>query len=222
MPARLRRSSSKFPKKQRLFRSIAGITIVEMVAVIGIITALGTMVVLAVRDVNNKANVTTAGYTQKYLQTGVQLYRADMGFYPPDVVRGWDPGLIKKLPWNPDIDAGDTVPAPYNVAGTKWTDLPCGTDVACTAIINVRWKGPYISQWPRYTPWRGKYDYNYWASNTTRYGCAVPKGVYTGVQKDYTNSTGGISAEGEALMIQEGFDNEQCVNGESQMLLWRL
>ncbi len=199
-----------------LEKKVRAFTLMELLVVMSIIALLSTVVYASVTSARQKALVTKAGLTQKEMTKAAELYFDDMGFYPPDVSRGWDPGFERSLPWNPDIDAGATVPAPYDFSGTDCSHCP--TD--WQDIVAARWRGPYLP-WPKVTPWGGRYDYNYWAVDMSRSGCIVTAGIYAGVQGDYSNNNI-IPPASEQEMINKNFDNEACINGESQLLLWKL
>ncbi len=185
-----------------------GFTLMEIVIVIAIIAILAAIVFGAVKVGNEDALVTKAGEQQKLMAVAMQLYYTDMGFYPPDVNRGWDPGFVKSLPWNPDGTG---------TAGTDCSHCPSNWQT----IVAERWAGPYLPEWSQSTPWGGKWDYNYWPETNPRSGCILPAGVYVGVQGDYSNNHT-IPLSAEEKMIDRNFDGEQCINGESQMLLWPL
>lgn len=183
-----------------------------MIAIIGI---LASIVLVSLRTVRQAANVVVAGEQQRRMRIASELYSDDMGFDAPDVVRGWDPGFARPMPWNPDEEAGETPSGGYDTPGTNCSHCPSDWE----SIVQDRWNGPYMSTWPRFTPWKGKYDYNYWGSGANRYGCTLPAGIYVGVQGDYNNENT-IPQSEEEDMIEKGFDFEQCLNGESQMALW--
>jgi hypothetical protein len=152
-----------------------------------------------------------------------EVYITDVGFYPPDVSRGWDPGLAQPLPY----DATDST----QDCNTDQAACVCGQYLACDGgptlpsnfpvdwidTAEANWEGPYIAQWPTNTPWGGTYDYNYWPTATVRNGCTVPPGIYLGIE-----STGGFTLDPqvEQTIFNEGLDNDGCSNnGEVQMLL---
>lgn len=191
-----------------------GFTLIEMLVVVANIGILATIVMAGVRGAREKSDVLVTGLQQRELTRAVELYYDDMGFYPPDVNRGWDPGFAKSLPYNPDIDAGDTVPSPYDTSGTSCSHCPSNWQT----VVQSRWNGPYIPEWPRQTRWRGKYDYNYWPTAMTRGACTVQPGIYIGVQGDYSNSKT-IPQSAETTMIEKKYDSEECENQESQMQL---
>lgn len=185
-----------------------GFTLVEIVVVIAITAFLASLAYPSIFESKENTRVLDTGLTQKELTRATEAYFRDMGFYPPDVNRGWDPGFEKSLPWNPDgqtVSGVDTSTVP-----SDWQD-----------IIAEKWAGPYML-WQKSTPWGGRYDYNYWETAKTRNGgCVVPKGIYAGAQGDYSNNNT-VPSSAEQKMITKGFDADGCLNGESQLLLWRL
>jgi prepilin-type N-terminal cleavage/methylation domain-containing protein len=201
----------------RIFPRQQGFSAMEILIVVAIIAILGTIVLASVHYGRDSSLVTKAGEQQKLMAVAIQLYYTDMGFYPPDVNRGWDPGLMQPLPLNPDMAAGETVPSGYNTSGTDCSHCPSNWQT----VVAQRWKGPYMPEWSRSTPWGGKWDYNYWPETNVRAGCTLPAGVYVGIQGDYYGNNN-IPAAAEQRMINNNFDAEQCINGESQMLLWPL
>jgi len=189
-------------------RKEKGFTLVELLVVIGIVGLLSSIILLNLRDAREKSRVASAGGTARNLRLASELYYADMGFYPPDVNRGWDPGFMQPLPYNPDT--GDHTLPSCDHCPADWD-----------TIVQAKWSGPYLGFWPQFTPWGGKYDYNYWSTATTRYGCIVPAGIYVGVQGDYNNQHT-IPVYAEQLMVNQGYDTDGCINGESQMILIKL
>lgn len=185
-----------------------GFTLVELLVVISIIGLLSSTIFASVNLARQKGGFAQAIANAKALKTAAELYNDQMGFFPPDTGRGWDPGFMRALPWNPDTGA-TTIPA------CAW--CPAGWDT----IAQQRWNGPYLASWPNFTPWNGKYDYNYWPSGSVRYGCTVPPGVYIGIQRDYAD-VNPISQQAEQLMLDQRIDNDGCLNGEAQLILFRL
>lgn len=189
-------------QKQRAF------TLIELLVVIAIIGLLATIVLISLNRARMKGKIAQAVSNARVLKIATELYYDDMGFYPPDVNRGWDPGFMQPLPYNPDIE--ETIIPSCGHCPAGWEN-----------IAQARWKGPYLSRWPQFTPWQGKYDYNYWEAGATRYGCTVPAGIYVGVQRDYDDENP-IPTDAEQLMVNQGHDFDGCLNGEAQMILIRL
>ncbi len=194
-----------------------GFTLIELLVVIAIIGILASVVLVNLSGAREKAKVAISGKQQRRMTIAVELYYDDMGFYPPDVNRGWDPGLVKPLPWSPDEGTTDPPSGTYSDPGTDCSHCPSNWQ---TSVQN-NWSGPYLQRWPRYTPWKGKYDYNYWTTETNRDGCILQPGIYIGVEGDYQDDHT-IPEDSEEMMINKGFDEEACLNNESQMLLWPL
>ena len=196
---------------------LAGIrsyTLIELLVVVTIIVIFSIISLGAYGSMIESARVAKAGLIQSQMTKAIELYHFEVGFYPPDVNRGWDPGLVQALPWNADTAAGDPPGGSYATAGENCDHCPANWE----NIVQERWNGPYISLWPRFTPWDGKYDYNYWPTGTDRGGCSLPAGIYIGVQGDYENNNV-IPSSAEDKMIEKKFEFENCKNGESQILL---
>lgn len=189
-------------------KKYSGFTLIELLVVISIIGLLASVVMTSLNGTREKGRVAQAVSNADALRKAVELYSFQMDFYPPDVGRGWDPGLVRTLPWNPDTGA-TTIPACGH--------CPAGWDT----LVQARWNGPYVGAWPQVTPWGGKYDYNYWPTGTVRYGCTIAPGVYIGIQRDYADQNP-ITAAGEQAMLDRGLDADGCLNGEAQMVLFKL
>ena len=182
-----------------------GFTLIELLVVISIIGLLSAVGYTIYSSSVKRGKIAQAVSNAKDLQQATNLYLTTTGFYPPDLGRGWDPGYMQLIPTNPDD--GST-----NVA-------------ALNAVVpldaQAKWDGPYLTEWPKLTPWGGKYDYNYWPVGASRYGCTVPAGVYMGIQGDYSNNNT-VPLEEEQQMIGMGLDQDGCLNGEVQMKLLSL
>jgi prepilin-type N-terminal cleavage/methylation domain-containing protein len=91
-----------FFKKRKVPFFRKSFTLIELVVVIAIIAILTGIIAINVSTFLEKAKVAAAGVTQSQMRKAVDTYFADMGFFPPDVNRGWDPGFMQPVPWSPD------------------------------------------------------------------------------------------------------------------------
>lgn len=204
-------------RKQLLYTSnytsenLSGFTLIELLVVIAIIGLLSSVLFVSLRKEQEKARRTVALSNQRQLQKAVELYYNNMGFYPPDVTRGWDPGISKALPNN--LDFGKN-------CATNPADCPICNNCPADWISRVQnnWRGPYTVTWPNTAPWGGKYDYNNWNATTTRYGCDIPPGIYIGTQRNYDDSNP-IPSDSEQWFLDNQMDADKCLNGESQLQL---
>ena len=189
-----------------------GVTLVELMMVVSIISILTTHATPTYQVNRGKAQGVSTGAIKKSMTQAAQYYELDMGFYPPDVNRGWDPGFERAFPWNPDVEDGSH----NGNAGIRCDHCPDDW----IDIVAKRWDGPYM-KWPSRTAWQGRFDYNIWDGPRNRYGCTVRPGIYAGAQGDYQNNNN-VPIIVEEYMIDIGIDDDQCVNGESQLLLFPL
>ncbi|MDR3642364.1 MAG: prepilin-type N-terminal cleavage/methylation domain-containing protein [Candidatus Doudnabacteria bacterium] len=202
----------------------SGFTLIELLVVISIIGLLASVVLVTVSNARESAKRATAVENIKQLQIALEIYATDMGFYPPDVSRGWDPGIAQALPYDTTGSGND--------CATNLASCICNNYLTCTGsspdnipanwinIVQTNWCGPYTIKWPIFTPWGGVYDYNYWPVTTDRNGCMVPPGIYLGIE---SGSGFTLDPGTEQTLYNEGLDNDGCPNnGEVQMLLVKL
>lgn len=197
--------------------SSQGFTLIELLVVMAMIGILAGAVLSTVQYALQDTQTITTGQVKQQLTKASQLYWVDMGFYPPDVNRGWDPGFVRPLPWNSDIEDGESVPGWASTPGTDCSHCPADWE----DIVAQRWAGPYVSAWPDETAWQGEFDYNYWPSSVTRNGgCVVSPGIYAGAQANYDNDDETrVPDRAEQKLVELGLDDDGCVNQESQLLL---
>lgn len=213
-------SNFDFTDRQPYVKNGAGFTLVELLVVIAIIGLLASVALVALNGARTKAKVAVAATNQRQLQKALEIYYNDMGFYPPDVGRGTDPGFAKPLASNPDTSQDCNIrPGDCPVCAAP----QCPSD--WIAQVQAKWRGPYIASYPNTTPWGGKYDYNYWPAGADRYIdqntgilCHVPPGIYVGIQGDYTDNYM-IPSDAEKQMLNLKVDNDGCLDGESEMML---
>jgi prepilin-type N-terminal cleavage/methylation domain-containing protein len=190
-----------------------GFTLIELLVVIAILGLLASVILVKAHDARERARVAIAMTNQRQLQKAIEMYYNDIGFYPPDVNRGWDPGISQRLPYNKDLG---------NDCEINPADCPACSSCPADWInqVKARWKGPYTASWPNTAPWGGKYDYNNWTATTTRYGCSVPPGIYIGTQRNY-DDTNPIPPQQEQWFLDQDMDADNCLNGEAQLMLIR-
>ena len=189
-----------------------GFTMIELLVVITILVAATLIGFQAVPYAIDKGKIGEAIANAKLISEAADLYSTDMGFYPPDVDRGCDPGFLEKLP--------HTVESPSWACNTK-TYIPDYHPSDWQSRLDEFWLGPYIRDWNKLTPWGGKYDYNYWPDGAVRYGECIAPGVYIGVQRDYSNNNP-IPSHAEQRMLDDGVDKDLVLNGEAQLLVLKL
>lgn len=182
-------------------------------AVISIMGFIASLILSSLAQARENARRVVALSNQRQLQKAMELYYNDMGFYPPDVNRGWDPGIARALPYNKDLGKD---------CATNSADCPVCTNCPADWVSQAQknWHGPYTASWPNTAPWGGKYDYNNWSATTTRYGCQVPPGIYIGTQRNYDESNP-IPQASEIWFLNNHLDADNCLNGESQLQLIR-
>lgn len=190
-----------------------GFTLIELLVVIAIIGILSSIVLSSLAIARDKAGTAVGVSTQREVQKALEQYYDDMGFYPPDVNRGFDPGLAKPLPYNPDTGQDCNV----NSADCP-ACIPSNCPSNWQAIVAQKWKGPYIGTWPNKTYWGGTYDYNFWPTINFRDSCLDPAGIYIGIEPSY-DGTHAIPSAQEQALLDKHIDSDGCLNAEAQMLL---
>jgi prepilin-type N-terminal cleavage/methylation domain-containing protein len=188
-----------------------GFTLIELMTVIAIITTLSMAGLFTYAQVYNRSRVTEAIGKVQEISEAVEAYNADVGFYPPDAKPpntnpGQSPGLT--VPIVSCDPAVRTCPAGWNPAAADRSPFSGGLG---------KWNGPYlqgsISAFPS-TPWKGKYEYDYFINSFSVAGCTYPAGVYIAILPP-------IPPEAEQAMIKQGFDSSVCpaVNGEVRHII---
>jgi general secretion pathway protein G len=104
-----------------------GFTLIELLVVIAIIAILAAVIAPNAFKAIEKSKVSRVKAEAKALRAAALSYYADMGFFPPDVNRGSDPGIYSKVTTN--LSPQEQI------------------------ILDNNWQGPYIDKWPETTPW---------------------------------------------------------------------
>jgi len=189
---------------------IGGFTFTELIVVVSIIAVLTSASIMGAINISQHARRVRARDDVQALIHGVLQYQIDMGFFPPDVWSGIDPGLTQPLPNNPY----GFYPGP---GGGIWTN-DAGLPSNWQDIVNERWNGPYIEHFPQFTPWKGLYDYNYWPTPSACH----PHGIYIGIQPMADTGANSIPAVDEQYFIDEQIDVDGCNNRYVQVLIQSL
>ncbi|MFA5118643.1 MAG: type II secretion system protein [Candidatus Omnitrophota bacterium] len=183
-----------------------GFTLIELIVVIAVIAILASIIAPNAFKAIEKSKISRAMGDAKAFRVGATSYYSDIGFWPPDINRGFDPGFMRPVPWNPDGYGGPM--------GLVTTGYPADWQ----ARVQATWEGPYVEKWACFTPWKGKYDWNYWPTGATRYGVTVDPGCYVGIQRDYAD-VNGIPTHSEQSMVNSSFDADGAVNSETQLMM---
>jgi type II secretory pathway pseudopilin PulG len=199
--------------------ALAGFTLIELMLIVLLISALANIAMVSIGDSIDLAKLAAAQQTVKIIERAVAQYYSDVGFLPPDVHRGYDPGLARPLPYNYEknvdcnVRAGDcAIGAATALQACTW----CSVD--WTTQVLARWHGPYLASWPQSTPWGGKYDWNPWVTPFDRNGCIVAANTYISIEGDYNNANV-VPPRLEQRAIDRGLDTDRCINGEIEMLV---
>ena len=118
-----------------------GFTLIELLVVIAIISLLTSASFASIQEAREKSRMAQGLVTTRALRDAAEIYFDDMGFYPPDVNRGWDPGFMQALPTN------------HATGATSNVCDDCPADWLTT--LAARWHGPYVSSWTITSPWGG-------------------------------------------------------------------
>ena len=119
-----------------------GFTLIELLIVIAIIGILAAIIAPNAFNAIERAKIARVISDLNAIKTASLIYYSDMGFWPPDVNRGIDPGFMHPYPWNPFTDVIDPGLAYSNTVSPNWTDT-----------VDANWDGPYLEKWPLTHPW---------------------------------------------------------------------
>ncbi len=132
----------------------SGFTLVELVVALGILGLLVGMGFIYSKFVRHKAFMAIFYSDIRQVKIAANRFEQDMGFYPPDVWRGVDPGLIEKYGWK---NGGHSA---------QWDDLDLSN-----------WNGPYLENWKdgwKASPFGGLYDWDNYGAGVDYMGIKGP------------------------------------------------
>jgi len=127
-----------------------GFTLLELVMVSGVAMMLMVMGLMTTKHVRNRAMLAVFQTDIRIVKEAAIRFEQDVGFFPPDVWRGIDPGLVNKDGWQ---EGGHSA---------TWEEMDLS-----------RWNGPYLKKW-KLNPWGGLYDWDNYPSHYTCWG--IPGG----------------------------------------------
>lgn len=179
------------------YKTKKAFSLVELIVVIAIISILAAIALPSIFEAIEKSRISRAKADTLALKNAAIAYYADMGFLPPDVNRGEDPGLFKLTATN-------------------------STNSSLTAEqkskLSANWNGPYIDKWPDKTPWGGKYDWQSWRVSTTRGNATVDAGCYVSIVSTASgNPEGTVPPKAQVQLVNEGFDSDGS-SGNNEVL----
>ncbi|MCZ7587217.1 MAG: prepilin-type N-terminal cleavage/methylation domain-containing protein [Deltaproteobacteria bacterium] len=116
-----------------------GFTTLELVVALAIVGVLYASFYMSAKWARDRALHALFMADIRQVKIAATRFETDIGFFPPDVWRNVDPGLIAKNGW---AQGGHSA---------KW-ETPDLSD----------WRGPYLENWPvwKRNPWGGTYDWD--------------------------------------------------------------
>ncbi|MCZ7587218.1 MAG: type II secretion system GspH family protein [Deltaproteobacteria bacterium] len=126
-------------KKLTVRRSRMGFSILDIMIALAIVGILASVYNFTMKWSRERAMVALFMADARQVKVAATRFFQDTGFFPPDVSRDVDPGLIAVDGWK---NGGHSA---------KWDDLDL-TD----------WRGPYLENWSAWkrNPWGGSYDWD--------------------------------------------------------------
>lgn len=134
----------------KLISGEKGFSMIELMIALLILSLVISAAVLTTKHVRNRATLCLFETDIRIVKQAAERFEMDCGFYPPDVYRGVDPGLVEQYGWMKGSHS------------SVWETLDMSG-----------WKGPYLKNWKR-NPWGGLYDWDNYPSNYTAWG--IPGG----------------------------------------------
>lgn len=127
------------------YRSERGFTLVELVIAICILGILASIITVSSKHARERARMALFYSDIRQTKIAAGRFEIDIGFYPLDVWRDVDPGLVEKYGWKKGGHSGD------------W-------EKADAAGKLDGWNGPYLDKWKK-NPWGGLYDWDNYPPN---------------------------------------------------------
>lgn len=159
-----------------------GFTLLEVLIVVTIVMILAVTGAVSVKWSRQRAYIAIFQTDIRMVKEAAGRFEVDCGFFPPDVYRGVDPGLVTINGWQSG-----------NHSAT-WDEL----DLSC-------WNGPYLAEWKK-NPWGGLYDWDNYPAHYTAWG--IPGGgVYVTLKPSTWGGAGGLPPQQfEDFLEEAGWD----------------
>ncbi len=147
-----------------------GFTLLELIVAFMVLAVLASIALVYAKNVRHKALMALFYSDIRQVKIAANRFQQDMGFYPPDVWRGVDPGLIEKYGWR---DGGHS---------SKWDQLDLSN-----------WNGPYLENWKKgwkRNPFGGLYDWDNYEEGYSHMGITGPAAYLTLKPSEWGGTTG--------------------------------
>ena len=182
---------ARTPKRKGLFPAVRGFSLVELSIVMGIIAILAAISGVSAKYLRDRARMGIYyGYVHDVKEAALH-FKQDLGFFPPDVASGIDPGLVSRngylSGWHSPL----------------WETL----DLA-------QWNGPYLHyrRWPE-NPWGGPFDWNICREVVDcEYGGISQTGIYLSARPSFAGGRDGLPAvQFEQRLQASGVDRSSVI-----------
>ncbi len=167
-------------------KSNKGFTLLQMIIDVAVLGVLSSMITVASRHARERARLAVFYTDIRWIKLAAGRFEADCGFYPLDVWRNVDPGLVEKYGWK---DGGHS---------NKW-------EAADAAGKLDGWNGPYLDTWKR-NPWDGLYDWDNYPPSYDYMGIKGGAVYITLKPKNWGGKTGMPPLKYEDLLEKLGID----------------
>ena len=159
-----------------------GFSILELVIALAITAGLTATVAVTTKNLRERGFLAALYVDARTIKQAAVRFEGDCGFFPPDVGRGVDPGLVTEFGWQNGNHS------------STWEEVECDT-----------WRGPYLKEWPE-SPWGGLYDWDNFPSQYSAWG--IPGGgVYLTLKPlDWGGRDGLPPADFERELEAQGID----------------
>ncbi|MCA9398026.1 type II secretion system protein [candidate division WWE3 bacterium] len=198
----------KLPSFSQLKKLSAGFSFIEVLVAVMVLSVISTVVSMSINSSGSRGQAAEVIRFKKLIEEATDLYLLDSGFYPPEVPKGCDPGFSSKLPDYPDkeITCESTTFSP-EFQPSNWQ-----------SSLSDSWLGPYIDEWPKFSPWDGKYDYDFIPNGLDSGDYCLEPGAYLTLTTNYIDAKP-VPEDVEEYLQKENLDVDNTVDGIVHFLL---